>query len=234
MFPCTEISFFCYFWFLWVLAIQPILSLPKGGPRPNILLELRLAVYRGSAVVGCGHSLECRGGEGFRREWIMHLELSRARTTVPHLFPQELWRYHGRYHGRYDGTTPVPSGGTTDPTLYPEVVACEVPVMIYTEITPGKMNIVPRAGTRVVPSYLVEVYFLHSIHLFCCLIKQPGEAGSPFIGNSQRGRGKTYRAILGGGKTYHKAPPSKTSFGGLRKVGFVWSVPVSSKENDIA
>ena len=65
-------------------------------------------------------TVKCRGGGGwvFQREWIMHLELGRTGTTVPHLYPQEVWRYHGRY----DGTTPVPSGGTTVPPLYPEVV----------------------------------------------------------------------------------------------------------------
>ena len=45
-------------------------SLSMGGRNPNQVFfpELRLAVYRGSAVVGCGHSLECRGGWGcFRR-----------------------------------------------------------------------------------------------------------------------------------------------------------------------
>ena len=36
-----------------------------------------------------------------------------------------------------------------------------------------------------------------------------------------------------GGKTYHKAPPPN-QFWRPQKVGFVWSVPVSSKENDIA
>ena len=48
----------------------------------------------------------------------MHLELSRARTTVPYVYPQEV----RRCRGRYDGTTPVPSGGTTVPPLYPHEV----------------------------------------------------------------------------------------------------------------
>ena len=48
----------------------------------------------------------------------MRLELSRAGTMVPHLYPQEV----RRHHGRYNGTTPVPSGGTMVPPLYPEVV----------------------------------------------------------------------------------------------------------------
>ena len=48
----------------------------------------------------------------------MHLELSRASTTVPHVYPQEV----RRYRRRYDGTTPAPSGGTTVPPLYPQQV----------------------------------------------------------------------------------------------------------------
>ena len=51
---------------------------------------------------------------------MMHLELSRAGTTVPHLYLQEVWKYLPRevrrYHSctsrRYDGTTLVPGGGT--------------------------------------------------------------------------------------------------------------------------
>ena len=90
-------------------------------------------------MVGCGHSLECRGGGGVRREWIMHLELCRTGTTVPYvylrryggtvggatvppLYPHEVRRYHLCTLRRYDGATPVPSGGTTVPPLYLEVV----------------------------------------------------------------------------------------------------------------
>ena len=64
-------------------------------------------------MVGCGHSLECQGDGGrFRREWITRVELSRAGMTVPHLYPQEVWRYHRRYDGTtYEGTTIVPGGG---------------------------------------------------------------------------------------------------------------------------
>ena len=108
----------------------------------------------------------------------MHLELSRAGTTVPYVYPQEVRRYRGRYDGTTPvpsgGTTvpPVPSGGTTVPPLYPQEVrryhpctwrwyACEIPVFFYTEITPGKMTVVPRAGTRVVPLYLVQVQGWH-------------------------------------------------------------------------
>ena len=42
----------------------------------------------------------------------MHLELSRAGTTVPYLYPQEVRRYHPCTLRRYDGTTLVPGGGT--------------------------------------------------------------------------------------------------------------------------
>ena len=107
----------------------------------------------------------------------MHLELSRAGTTVPYLYPQEV----RRYRGRYDGTTPVPSGGTTVPPLYPQEVqryhpctwrwyACEIQVVFYTEITPGKMTVVPRAGTRVVPLYLVPVQAWYCRTCLRCII----------------------------------------------------------------
>ena len=49
----------------------------------------------------------------------------------------------------------------------------------------------------------------------------------------RKGGGKTYRAILGGGKRTIKHP-LQNQFWRPQKVGFVWSVPVSSKENDIA
>ena len=89
-------------------------------------------------------------------------------TTVPPLYPQQVRRYHPCTLRRYDGTTPVPSGGTTVPPMYPQEVrryhpctwrwyACEIPVVFYTEITLGKMTVVPRTGTRVVPLYLVQV-----------------------------------------------------------------------------
>ena len=79
----------------------------------------------------------------------------------------------------------------------------------YTEITPGKMTVIPRAGTRVVPLYLVQVQgwyrctscrykggtvvaargalsiLLHSIHLFCNFIERPGEAGSSSVASSE-------------------------------------------------
>ena len=44
--------------------------------------------------------------------------------------------------------------------------------------------------------------------------------------------GKRRATLWGGGETYYRAP-SKT-FGGLRKWVFVWSVPVSSREGDMA
>ena len=54
------------------------------------------------------------------------------------------------------------------------------------------------------------------------------------VGNSQKGVGKTHRAILGRvGKRTIKCP-LQTQFWRPQKVGFVWSVPVSSKENNIA
>ena len=56
-----------------------------------------------------------------------------------------------------------------------------------------------------------------------------------YVGNSQRGGGKTYRAILGGGGEKRTIKcPLQTQFWRPQKVGFVWSVPVSSKKNDIA
>ena len=55
---------------------------------------------------------------------------------MPPLYPQEVRRYHPCTWRWY---------------------ACEIPVFFYTEITLGKMTVVPRAGTRVVPLYLVQV-----------------------------------------------------------------------------
>ena len=158
-------------------------------------------------MVGCGHSLECRGGgEGFRREWIMHLELSRASTTAPYLYPQEELL---RYRGRYDGTTPVPSRGTTVPPLHPQEVrryhpctwrcyACEIPVLFPTEITPGKITVVPLAGTRVVLLYLMQVQGWYCRTCSTCIIRSAPlntsvlqfyqtawEAGSSSLASSQ-------------------------------------------------
>ena len=123
-------------------------------------------------MVGCGHSLECRGG-GRRVDNAPQAESSRHDGTicVPSggtAVPQKLRRYHPCTLRRYDGATPVPSGGTTVPALYLQEVrryhsctwrwyACEIPVFFLTDITPGKMTVVPRAGTRVVPLYIVQV-----------------------------------------------------------------------------
>ena len=50
------------------------------------------------------------------------------------------------------------------------------------------------------------------------------------------GGGKTYRCDFGGGGGGKRAikHPLQNQFWRPQKVGFVWSVPVSSKENDIA
>ena len=49
------------------------------------------------------------------------------------------------------------------------------------------------------------------------------------------GGGKTYRAILRGGGRKHTVERSlQNQFWMPQKVGLVWSVPVSSKENDRA
>ena len=51
----------------------------------------------------------------------------------------------------------------------------------------------------------------------------------------RKGGGETYRAILGGGGGKRTIKhPLQSQFWRPQKVGFVWSVPVSSKENDIA
>ena len=56
------------------------------------------------------------------------------------------------------------------------------------------------------------------------------------VGNSQRGGGakRIVRFWGGGGKRTIKPPPPKPVFWRPQKVGFDWSVPISSKENDIA
>ena len=123
--------------------------------------------------------------------------------------PRQVRRYHPCTLRRYDGTTPVPSGGTTVPPLYPQEVqryhpctwrwyACEIPVFFYTEITPGKMTVALRAGTRVVLLYHVQVQgwyrrtcsrcIVHSVPLntsVCNFIKRPGEAGSSSVASSE-------------------------------------------------
>ena len=156
-------------------------------------------------MVGCGHSLECRGGRGSegvdnepRAESSRH-DGTRCVPPGGTAVPPEVRRYHPCTLRRYDGTTPVPSGGTTVPPLYPQEVrryhpctwrwyACEIPVFFYTELTPGKTTVVPRAGTRVVPSYLLEVHYpLCSTQyiMFCNFIKRPGEASSSSVASSE-------------------------------------------------
>ena len=93
----------------------------------------------------------------------MRLELSRAGTSLPHLYPQKVWQYHGRYNS----TTLVPplylppGGGT--PVKFPSFLCAE--------ITPGKMTVVPPARGAL-PT------LLHSIQPFCSFTKRPGEAGN--------------------------------------------------------
>ena len=53
------------------------------------------------------------------------------------------------------------------------------------------------------------------------------------LGIRKGGGAKRIVAILGGGKRTIKHP-LQNQFWRPQKVGFVWSVPVSSKENDIA
>ena len=55
------------------------------------------------------------------------------------------------------------------------------------------------------------------------------------LGIRKGGGGKTYRAIWGGGGGKRTIKhPLQNQFWRPQKVGFVWSVSVSSKENDIA
>ena len=80
-------------------------------------------------MVGCGHSLEWRGGGGFRivdnapgAESSKHdgticvpsggTAVPQGGTTVPPLYPQEVRRYHPCTFRTYDSTTLVPGGGT--------------------------------------------------------------------------------------------------------------------------
>ena len=154
------------FWQFGVVSLSP-----RGGrPRPSVFPELRFAVHWGSALVGCGHRLECRGGGG-DSSWVEQARRYHICTL----------RIYGGYRGRYDGTTPVPSRGTTVPPLYAQEVrryplctwrwyACAIPVCFYTQITPVKMTVVPRAGTRVVPLYLVQVQGWHRRTCSRCII----------------------------------------------------------------
>ena len=193
--PLYRHFIFLPFCFFYVLAVRRCLS-PQAGGDPDQVFSLRFAVHWRSAVVGCGHSLECRGRGGVRRECIMHLELSRAGTTVPHLYPQEV----RRYHGRYGGTTPAPSGGTTAPPLYSQEVrwyhlctwrwyACEIPVFFFFLLNShlGKWplylvhamgaTVVPRAGTRVVPSDLLEVHYPFCSTQYICFALLSNDLG---------------------------------------------------------
>ena len=54
------------------------------------------------------------------------------------------------------------------------------------------------------------------------------------VGNSQRGGAKCIVRFWGGGGKRTMKCPLQTQFLRPQKVGFVWSVPVSCKENDIA
>ena len=79
-------------------------------------------------MVGCGHSLECRGGRG--SEGMDYAPRAESRKHDGTIFvpsggtagPLEVRRYHPCTLRRYDGTSPVPSGGTMVPPLYLEVV----------------------------------------------------------------------------------------------------------------
>ena len=78
-------------------------------------------------MVGCGHNLECRCGCSEGVDNAPRAESSKHEGTifVPSrgtAVPRKVRRYHPCTLRRYDGTTPVPSGGMTVPTLYLEVV----------------------------------------------------------------------------------------------------------------
>ena len=87
----------------------------------------------------------------------MHLELSRAGTTAPYCtLPLEVRWYHPctwRWYAR------------------------DIPVCFYAEITLGKMTVVPRASTRVVPSYLLEVHYPLSSTQYICFAVLPNDLG---------------------------------------------------------
>ena len=116
---------------------------------------------------------------GVRREWIAHLELSQAGTPVPHLYPQEVRRFHGRvrrYHPsggttlppvrRYDGTTLVARGGT--PVRFPSFL-CRSHTWEDDRCTSCRCK-----GGTVVPARGALSTLLHSIHLFRLLSNDLG------------------------------------------------------------
>ena len=77
-------------------------------------------------MVGCGHSLECRGGGGVSEgvDNAPRAESSKhdGTTLVPSggtEVPLEVRRYHLCTLRRYDGTTLVPGGGT--PAKFPSL-----------------------------------------------------------------------------------------------------------------
>ena len=115
MCPCTAI-FFLLFGFLRFgsSALSPSL---KGESQTKCSPSLEVCCASGSAVVGCGHSLECGGGGGGRGSEGVDIapraESSRhdGTTCVPSggtAVPREVRRYHPCTLRRYDGTTPVP------------------------------------------------------------------------------------------------------------------------------
>ena len=70
-------------------------------------------------MVGCGHSLECRGGrvsEGVHNAPGAESSKHDGTIFVPSggtAIPREVRRYHPLYLRRYDLTTAAPLGGTT-------------------------------------------------------------------------------------------------------------------------
>ena len=207
--------FFVIFLFFYGLAVRRCLPPQKGETQTKCSAWLEVCC---ALRISCGwvwSQSQVPGGGGVRREWIMHLELSRAGTTVPctlrryggtaggttvpPLYPQEVRRYHPCTLRRYDGATPVPSRGTPVPPLYLEVVrlrnSCPLFILkahrgrwpLYLVQVQGwyRRTSCRYKGGTVVSARGALSILLHSIHLFCNFIKRPGEAGSSSVASSE-------------------------------------------------
>ena len=75
---------------------------------------------------------------------------------------------------------------------------------------------------------------VHVLGVFLCISISKRESDTyQHVGNSRGGGGQNVLCEFGRGKRTIKCP-LQTQFWRPQKVGFVWSVPVSCKENDIA
>ena len=111
----------------------------------------------------------------------------------------------------------------------PKTIRREIDPVSHVCADTGKM---PVSENRSLDQPCVQVVWAY----FVC--RGGAERLPPNVGNSQRGGGQNVSCDFGGGggggKRTIKHPLQNQFWRRPQKVGFVWSVPVSSKENDIA